>query len=171
MNSDNPRIILTGFMGVGKTTVAKYLSCLLGMKNQDLDEFIANNEGCSIAEFFEAKGEQAFRKVETNYLTELLNSDVEIIALGGGAWTVDRNRELVRTSNCVSIWLESTFEHCWRNMKSSEDARPLAKNRDQVRKLFVERKKFYCLADWHFVIKPENNSYDVAKQIVGEIFT
>lgn len=168
MNTGKRRIILTGFMGVGKTTISRHLSYLIRQERQDLDDFIAAKEKRSIASIIGADGESAFRDIETKYLTELLESDVCIISLGGGAWTIERNREIISKYNNTSIWLESTFDHCWRNIKLSRYERPLAKDKRMAKKLFAERERFYCLADWHFVIKPGNNSYDIAKQIANE---
>ena len=91
-------------------------------------------------------------------------------SLGGGTWVVDENRELIKRKGLTSIWLESTFEHCWYNIKFSHKERPLARDKDKARKLFEDRKKIYCLADWHFIIKPEYSSYDIAKLIYDEYF-
>jgi shikimate kinase len=66
--------------------------------------------------------------------------------------------------------LESTFDHCWRNISFSRRERPLVKDKDSARKLFEDRQRFYCLADWHFVINPGHNSFEVAKQIAEEVF-
>ena len=100
----------------------------------------------------------------------LAENDARILALGGGAWTIAENRRLIRSQNCTSIWLESSFEHCWRNIKSSKRERPLAINKPETQKLFDERQNFYCLADWHFIVKPDLTSYEIAKKIAEEIF-
>ncbi len=168
MNTGKRRIILTGFMGVGKTTIARHLSYLIREERADLDDFIADQEKRTIADIIKSGGEGAFRVIETSYLNEVLESGVCIISLGGGAWTLERNRELISAYKNTSIWLESTFEHCWRNIRLSRFERPLAKDKARAKMLFAERERFYCLADWHFVIKPGNNSYDIAKQIANE---
>ena len=170
MGNIDPRIVLTGFMGVGKTTVARHLSYMVRGETIDLDAVIAEKEEALIPEIFKAKGEALFRALETKYLGVVLDSEADIISLGGGAWTTERNREIVKEKGLTSIWLESTFDHCWRNIKFSRLERPLVEDKENVRKLFDERQKYYCLADWHFVIKPGNNSFDVAKQIASEVF-
>lgn len=165
------RIVLTGFMGVGKTTVARHLSYILKTKNIDLDTVIEGNEKKSIFELVETYGEPHFREIETLNLNKILTeTDSKIIALGGGAWTTAENRSLVKQHKCTSLWLESTFSHCWRNISFSKRKRPLAKNKKQAKKLFDERLKFYCLADWHFVVRPDLTSFDIAKQIAEEVF-
>ena len=98
-------------------------------------------------------------------------ANTQIISLGGGAWTQDKNRKLLKKHGLTSVWLESTFQHCWHNIRSSKKERPLARNKTAAKKLFDERQKLYALADWHFIIKPELTSFDVAKQIAEEIFS
>lgn len=171
MKNPNRRVVLTGFMGVGKSTVARHLAQIMNCKRLDLDYFIEEREGRKIVEIFECIGESEFRKLETDCLKKILdNSSVKIISLGGGAWMSEENRQIIKEQDCLCVWLESTFEHCWRNIRLSHRKRPLASNKTQARQLFEEREKIYCLADWHFVIKPDFTSYDVAKNIAEQIF-
>lgn len=161
---------MTGFMGVGKSTVAKCLSYLLQTEKVDLDHFIEDKELRTIPEIIKNEGIENYRLLETKYLKQVFaETDSRIIALGGGAWITDENREIIKKHNCVTIWLESTFEHCWRNINVSKHERPLAKDKFSVQKLFEERQKFYCLADWHLVVKPELTSLDLARFIAEEI--
>lgn len=171
MEKTDKRIVLTGFMGVGKSTVARHISYLVRQKKIDLDDFLEREEKRTISEIIETDGLDLFRRVETKNLRKILaQTDARIVSLGGGAWTTQENRELIKNCGCVTVWLESTFEHCWRNISQSKRERPLAKNKTEARKLFKEREKVYCLADWHFVINPGHNSFEVAKQIAREIF-
>ncbi len=169
--NDDKRIILTGFMGVGKSSVARHLSYLLKCEKVDLDYFIEESEQRNVAEILTQEGEKRFREIETEYLRRTLQTDVKIIALGGGAWTIERNRLIIKESGYTTVWLESTFEHCWRNIRASKRERPLAKNKRQAQGLFDERQNFYCLADWHFIVKPELNSFELAKRIAEEVFS
>jgi len=171
MTNSQQKTVLTGFMGVGKSTVARHLSHLLKCEKIDLDAFIEAGEKRTIAQIINEEGEARFREIETENLQKILQSDARIIALGGGAWTIEKNRRLIKQCKCTTIWLESTFDHCWRNIKFSRRERPLAKNKRSARKLFEERQKFYCLADWHFIVKPELNSYELAKKIAEEVFS
>ncbi|HXH68711.1 MAG TPA: shikimate kinase [Pyrinomonadaceae bacterium] len=165
------RIVLTGFMGVGKSTVARHLASILQAQKIDLDSVIEAGEKRTIAEIIKTGGIMRFRQIETETLRKILaENDARILALGGGAWTIAENRRLIKTQNCTSVWLESSFEHCWRNIKSSKRERPLAKNKDQARKLFDERQNYYCLTDWHFIVKPDLTSYEIAKKIAEEVF-
>ena len=170
MNNGGSRIVLTGFMGVGKSTVAKCLSYVLRSERIDLDRYIEENEGRTIPEIINSDGDAAFRLIETKYLEKVFSETaIQIIALGGGAWISERNRDIIKENKCVSIWLESTFEHCWRNINISKQERPLAKDKETVQKLFDERQKIYCLADWHLIVKPELTSLDLARFIANEI--
>ena len=168
----NQRIILTGFMGVGKSTVARFLAFILKCKKIDLDAVIEESERRTIAEIIQTEGEKHFRQIETANLTRILtNREAHVIALGGGAWTIEENRQLIKQHDFTTVWLESTFEHCWRNISFSKRVRPLAKNKNQARQLFNERQKFYCLADWHFVVRPDLTSFEIAKKIAEEVFS
>ncbi len=161
---------MTGFMGVGKTTVAKHLASMLECERIDLDAVITESERRSIAEIIEQVGIEKFREIETSNLRKILEANARIIALGGGAWTIEENRRLIKARDLTTVWLESSFEHCWLNISASKRVRPLARNKSDARRLFEERQKVYCLADWHFIIKPEFNSFEVAKRIAEEIF-
>ena len=158
-------------MGVGKSTVAKHLAHLLDCQRIDLDAVIIENENRTIAEIIEQEGMEKFRQIETANLRRILETKATIIALGGGAWTIEENRRLIKSQNFTTIWLESTFEHCWLNISASKRVRPLARNKSDALRLFEERQRVYCLADWHFIIKPELNSFEVARQIAEEVFS
>lgn len=165
------RIALTGFMGVGKSSVARHLAHALGCERTDLDNVIEEAENRSIVDIINTDGEARYREIETGNLERVVaDNTVRILSLGGGAWTVEKNREMLKRSGFTSVWLESSFEHCWMNIKFSHKVRPLAKNKRNARKLFDDRQKIYCLADWHFVVKPEFTSFDVASRIIEELF-
>lgn len=171
INSSAQRIVFTGFMGVGKSTVARHLALLLKTKRIDLDRFIEENEGRAITDIIKQQGEDFFRDLESEALKAALNAgDAKIISLGGGTWTLEQNRKMIRDKKCLTIWLNAPFGHCWRNIQRSKNKRPLLTNKDKARQLYEDRQKLYCLADWHFVIQPEQNSLDVARQIIEEIF-
>lgn len=170
MNKD-VRIALTGFMGVGKSSVARHLAQLLKCKRVDLDHVIEQREKRQIVDIVDGDGIDRYREIESFYLTKVLDEPgTHILSLGGGTWTIEKNRELLKKSGFTSVWLEATFEHCWLNISFSRKERPLARNKQSARKLFDERQKIYCLADWHMIIRPDHTSRDVAAQIADEIF-
>jgi shikimate kinase len=170
--NNGTRVALTGFMGVGKSSVARHLSLLLNCERVDLDSFIEEQAGRKIHDIINDNGLPFYRQVEARNLKRVLtDTNAQILSLGGGTWTEEENRKLLKKHGLTSVWLESSFQHCWRNIRMSKKERPLARNKTAARALFDERQKLYALADWHFIIKPEFNSYDIARQIAEEIFS
>jgi shikimate kinase len=149
--SMNRRIVIVGFMGCGKTTVARTLAREMGCRMIDLDSFITEREGRSPAEIIAQDGESSFRKIETRALNDTLeNGDPRLIALGGGAWTIEANRALVAQHDCLSVWLNSPFKLCWERITANpKTIRPLAPNRETAQKLHASRRASYRLAQLH----------------------
>lgn len=168
--SKDIRIALTGFMGVGKSSVARHLEHLTGCRRIDLDSLIEQRAGREIAEIIDGDGADTFRQVETEVLKQVLTHDTGcILSLGGGTWTIPANRDLIREHRYTSVWLESSFDHCWYNIKFSRKERPLARDKEAARALFEERQRVYCLADWHFIIQSGLTSFDIAEQIAEQV--
>ena len=144
------KIVITGFMGCGKTLIARKLARHLKLTMIDLDEMITEKEGRSPAQLIVEEGEGAFRLIESEVLRELLHSDTaHIIALGGGAWIQEVNRKLINGEGCVTIWLDVPFEVCWARIESSSADRPLGKTKDQAQMLYEQRRPIYQLANVH----------------------
>lgn len=164
------RLALTGFMGVGKTSVARHLEHMTGCRRVDLDSMIEETAEKTIAEIIETEGMPRFREIESEALSRVIAANRGcILSLGGGTWTIAENRDLIKQSGFTSVWLESSFEHCWYNIKFSRKTRPLARDKDSARELFYQRQRVYCLADWHFLVKPGSTSYDVALEIADQV--
>src|SRR4030095_1061423 len=106
----NEPVVITGFMGCGKTEVARHLAQRLKIEMTDLDELITRTEGTTPAKLIHERGEPAFRPMETVVLNMLLNRKTAgVIALGGGAWIESVNREVIRNSGAISVWLRTPF--------------------------------------------------------------
>ena len=165
---NNERIIITGFMGSGKTTVARDLARLLECEMTDLDEVIASEELRAPWEIIEADGEREFREIETRVLESILGSNgAQVISLGGGAWTLPRNRDLIRAQGALTVWLDASFDLCWKRIQESGGNRPLAGTEAETRALFDERLASYKLAD--LSINTQNKSTDeIAAEIVAK---
>src|ERR1051326_5657634 len=104
----NRRIVILGFMGCGKTTVAAELARQLECDFKDLDSVVTQREGRSPAEIIRDNGESAFRQVETQALNEVLtDTNARVIALGGGTWTVPANRTLIALHDCPTVCLDA----------------------------------------------------------------
>lgn len=143
-------IVITGFMGSGKTRVARELARRLDVAMIDLDDAITERELKSPAQLIVEHGESYFRAIESRVLGELLQTRAAgIIALGGGAWIEETNRKLVSECNCLSVWLDVPFEVCWTRIEASAEDRPLAKTREQAAALYQRRRPSYQLASVH----------------------
>ena len=147
----DPRIVIVGFMGCGKTSVAEALARQLHCDSIDLDSVITEHEGRSPGEIIQQDGEAAFREIETDALrASLEQKQARVIALGGGAWTIEANRRLVAEHDCLSVWLDAPFELCWERITSSaKTTRPLAPDCESARKLYESRRGSYELAQLH----------------------
>jgi shikimate kinase len=160
------RIVIVGFMGCGKTTVGRALAQRLGCDMIDLDSFITERAGRTPAEIIEEDGEPAFREIETHALRDALKMDnARVVALGGGAWTIEANRVLVARHGCLSVWLDAPFELCWERITSSGDTRPLAPDRESARKLYESRGSGYQLAKLRVTQDRTSATHDLVSAI------
>ena len=174
INQHFMKIILIGYMGSGKSTVAKELAVSLGLPFTDLDDYIVDKEKKSIKEIFEAKGEIYFRLQESNYLKELLEQKADaVLALGGGTPCYGQNMELIKKSG-RSFYLKGNIATISQRLRAEKQQRPLIAtlNNEQltefVAKHLFERRNFYDQADQTIPI--DNKSVDeLAKEILGII--
>lgn len=110
-------VILLGFMGAGKTTVASCLNKPL----YDMDTIIEGKIGMSIAEYFAKEGEPAFRKLESDTLEELLGLEGDIvISTGGGVVISEKNRELLRANRKYNVLLAASFEVLYERIQNDK---------------------------------------------------
>ncbi len=149
-------IVITGFMGAGKTTVAAALALALGCRCVDLDELIAAHEGRTPTQLIDSEGEAYFRVAESRALgAALVDDNARVIALGGGTWAFEGNRALVAECDCFTVWLDAPFELCWQRITGGAQVdRPFARDRERARKLYDERQAGYRLAGWHIHVAP-----------------
>jgi shikimate kinase len=164
------KIVITGFMGSGKSSVARALAQLLSYEVIDLDDFIKAEQGRSAREIIEAHGELRFRELEEQALSNLMRgSQRQIVALGGGAWMSETNRRLITKQGATSIWLDAAFSLCWNRIAADAELRPLARNEAAAFKLFRERIALYELADLRVVVHEEESAEEIAAQIVQNL--
>jgi shikimate kinase len=138
------KIILLGYMGCGKSTIAKTLSRIIRIPFVDLDEYIEEKTNLSINAIFEKHGEIYFRKVEHEAFLELLNaSEAMIIGLGGGTPCYANNHELLKGDNVVSIYLRASIETLFNRLAFNKSKRPLiADKSDDELKEFIAKHLF-----------------------------
>jgi len=161
------KIVITGFMGSGKSTVARALASRLESEMLDLDQAVENETGRSASEIIERDGEPAFRQIEGRMLRGALeDSAPEVVALGGGAWISEANRSLIKEYGALSVWLDAPFDHCWKRIVESGGARPLARTKTDAENLFTQRRAAYELADLHVNIDDRKTPAEIAEDII-----
>jgi len=159
-------IVITGFMGCGKSNVARELARRLDVPMIDLDDRITAREGRTPAQLITEAGEDQFRAIETNTLLDLLQTkEARVIALGGGAWIESANRDLIDRYGCLSVWLDTPFAVCWQRISASTEDRPLGKTVEQAEARFNLRRPFYSLARIHIPV----NGTETVDEIVSLI--
>lgn len=164
------RVVITGFMGAGKTTVGRALARLLGEAFTDLDDAVAAAEGRGPRELIDEEGEASFREAETRALRrELEAGAARVISTGGGAWTLARNRALVAEHGCLSVWLDAPFDLCLARIadEAGRTDRPLARDPERARLLYEERLAAYGLADVRVRVTPGRGAEELAAEIAG----
>ena len=132
--------VLLGFMGSGKTTIARKLDSDF----VDMDAFLVDRLGMPIARFFEEKGEAAFRQLEEEVLADLLKTD-KVISTGGGIVISPRNRALLK-QNPDNIYLKADFETLYQRILADKDnQRPLflKNSKEGLVAIFKERQAWY----------------------------
>ena len=132
--------VLLGFMGSGKTTIARQLDSDF----VDMDALLEGRLGMPIARFFEEKGEAAFRQLEEEVLADLLKTD-KVISTGGGIVISPRNRALLK-QNPDNIYLKADFETLYQRISADKDnQRPLflKNSKEDLAVIFKERQAWY----------------------------
>lgn len=160
-------IILTGFMGCGKTSVGIRLSYFLKRTMIDTDKWIEKKQKLTVSEIFARKGEESFRRMETDCLRELLKTaDKQIISVGGGLPVREENRYLLSQLGKV-FYLKASPEVIYGRLKT-DTTRPLLQVADplnQIKQLSEARESAYAsCAD--VVIDVSEKSFD---EIIGLI--
>lgn len=166
------KIILLGYMGCGKSTIAKELSKKLEIPFVDLDEFIEKKVKMTIKTIFAEKGEIHFRKLEHECFVELLHfTEPIIIGLGGGTPCYANNHELLKGDDVISVYLKASIDTLVGRLSLNKSNRPLIANKnDEEMKEFIathlfERSYYYNQAQ-HTVTVDHKTIEDTIKDIL-----
>ena len=161
-------IFLIGFMGCGKSTIARRLSQKLGMEQVEMDEQIVQEQGMPITEIFEKYGEEHFRDIETDLVKRLRQKNGVIVSCGGGAVLREENRRIMKDSGAI-IWLTADPETIFERVKHSMN-RPVLNGRmnvEYITELMEQRRNCYeAAAD--FMVSTDGKEIDA---ICEEILT
>lgn len=167
-----PGLYLVGFMASGKTTIGRSVADELGWCFVDTDDEIEASQGVSIREIFDTRGEEEFRKVETEVIRQRIRM-VErgrptVMALGGGAFAHEGNFELIE-NNGVTVWLDCPFMLVNERVKSASH-RPLARDPEKLRRLYELRRPAYSRADFRIEVHGDDPAPVVADILHLPIF-
>lgn len=162
-------IILTGFMGSGKTEVGKELSSMLGYTFIDVDEEIVKSENMPITEIFRQFGEPYFRDIETKIIKAVSSLKSAVIATGGGAVLRKENTDALR-ENGIIVWLKARAETILKRT-SNDSSRPLLQvpnPLEKIKELLTYRAPFYEKAD--IIIDTEDKTpLKIAEEILKAV--
>ena len=167
-------IVLVGFMGTGKTSTGKVLAQRLGKAFIDMDSRIEEEQGTTIPEIFETKGEAHFRQLEKELVKKISQRANAVVSTGGGTIKDPENVELLKKSGLIVCLTASPEVILERTERKGE--RPVLDGADEgdrlaaVKKLLAEREQFYRQADY-FIDTGELSPLQVAERIVHTLKT
>jgi shikimate kinase len=149
------KIILIGYMGSGKSTIAKLLSKNMHYEFLDLDEIIEKEQNASVSAIFERKGEVYFRKLEHEVLKRILQSESNmVLSLGGGTPCFSNNQELLKQEDIDTIYLKTSIDKLYERLRTQKANRPLIANKSEdemkefIAKHLFERSFYYNQAKY-----------------------
>lgn len=171
-------LILLGYMGSGKTLIASEIARQKDFQFIDLDHFIEEKEQKTIQEIFAQKGEVYFRKIERNYLEEVLKLETPfVLSLGGGTPCYGNAMELINQNpNAISIYLSANVDTLTQRLFSEKQNRPLISHlqtqeelNDFIRKHIFERSFYYNQAK--MTVKTDGKSVtEIVDEILNSLF-
>ena len=151
------KILLCGYMGSGKTTIARLLAKASGLPYMDLDEAIEQETGKTIPEIFRTEGEIKFRKMEHDTLKEIVEKDSFVLSLGGGTPCYAGNHLFMQREDVVSIYLKAGIVELIKRLSQQPGKRPLLEKlqnsevEEYVAQHLFERSYYYHQAKYTIV--------------------
>lgn len=160
------KLLLTGFMGSGKSTVGRIVADRLSWTFIDLDEAIEAATGTSVREIFTSDGETEFRRLERQALLSVLEGERIVVATGGGTLAQPAVVESAQ-SEVVIVWLDVPLDVIEGRLKDGErEVRPLYRDSATVKDLYESRRPSYQVADIRVEIGADDTPETVADRIV-----
>lgn len=135
-------VFFVGFMGAGKTSVARRLARTCGVASVDMDTYLERREGKRVKEIFAESGEDGFRDIETDVLRELAAKDPLLVSCGGGVVKRSENRAILHDAGFV-VYLKVTADEA-KSRISDTSTRPLFQNIESARQTAEERVPLYA---------------------------
>ena len=167
------KVVLIGYMGSGKSVVAKKLAAKLQISCLGLDDLIEKKSKMTIETIFSTKGELYFRKLEHELFTEKMQSnDSFVLSTGGGTPCYYNNHELLKNDDCISIYLKASVATLYERLKSEKSKRPLLASlneeelKEYIAKHLFDRSYYYHQAK--HILNVDDKTVD---EIVAEIRT
>lgn len=162
-------IYLIGMMGSGKTTIGELLAKQLGYRFVDTDDLITKATHQSISDIFATEGEEAFREIESQVLSQLCAYQKFVIATGGGIILKKMNWSYLRHG--IIIWLNVPVEELYNRLKE-DTTRPLLQHPNplnQLQTLLEQRTPLYAQSDLEIMINSGDNPEQITDQILEKI--
>ena len=165
---ENKNIFLIGFMGCGKSTMAKILSEEMGWKLIEMDETIEAEAGMSINKIFELYGESHFRDLESTLVERIAAEGGAVVSCGGGVVLREQNVETMKKTGKI-VYLSATPETIYEHVKDSTN-RPLLNgnmNVEHIRNLMEKRLPIYEKAADEIICVDKKEKLEIAKEIIA----
>lgn len=170
MNKEKKNIFLIGFMGAGKSTIARAIKQKLGYPVVEMDERIVKEQGMPISKIFETYGELYFRELETKLIQSLNQQEPTIVSCGGGVAMRQENVDCMRDGGRI-VFLTATPQTIYERVKNSTD-RPLLNghmNVAYISELMEARRPKYEAAADILVATDGKTKEEIAEKIIGRL--
>lgn len=165
------KVVLIGYMGSGKSILAKKLAEKLNISCLELDDLIEKKSGMDIKTIFSDKGELFFRKLEHQLFSEIMESNTSfVLSTGGGTPCYFNNHELLKGDNCTSVYLKASIDTLYARLKDQRKKRPLLAQlskeelKEFIAKHLFERSYFYNQAK-HTVTVDDKSMEDIVDEL------
>ena len=135
-------VFFVGFMGAGKTSVARKIARTCGLASVDMDTYIERREGKRVSEIFADVGEEGFRVIEAGVLRDLAAGDPLLVSCGGGVVVTPENRDVLSSPARFTVYLEVTADEA-KSRISDLSTRPLFTDIESARRRNAERAPLY----------------------------